>query len=256
MKCSRCGHINGDLPRVVDKGRRDLAEILLAKGADVNKLDNLCDKTALMLAILHKNADIAELLLANKADVEAADPYGMTSLCFAVWWRKKDFVALLLAHRANVHTRNKFRWTPLHFAAENYRGEENADRDIAALLIAHGADVNARNELGRTPLHFAATGGRKEIAALLLSHGASVNVRANDGRTPLDIAAAEPHDQEMVDLLLTHGADSTLPNQGDRDEDYFYYKGNWVARSVLDAEGIPHSKQGKSLEELRRSGSV
>jgi hypothetical protein len=39
-------------------------------------------------------------------------------------------------------------------------------------------------------------------------------------------------------------------------EDFFYYKGCWVPRSWLDAQGIPHSEKGKTEDELRKSGQI
>ena len=49
-----------------------------------------------------------------------------------------------------------------------------------------------------------------EMAAALLAHGANVNHVAASGETPLWIAAQQGH-AKLVELLLEHGADPTIP---------------------------------------------
>jgi ankyrin repeat protein len=74
--------------------------------------------------------------------------------------------------------------------------------------IAAGADVNA-NDDGVTPLHYAAGAGRKEIVELLITEGADVNAKLvsdgpHKGKTPLNAANEENH-AEITDLLRKHG---------------------------------------------------
>ena len=74
--------------------------------------------------------------------------------------------------------------------------------------LAAGTDVNARHKSGGlTPLHFAAYYGHEEIVELLITKGANVNAKANDGRTPIDWAITQDN-TETADLLRKHGAKS------------------------------------------------
>ncbi|MCX3064669.1 ankyrin repeat domain-containing protein [Wolbachia endosymbiont of Drosophila pseudotakahashii] len=86
--------------------------------------------------------------------------------------------------------------TPLHYAV--FHG----NLEITEYLIEKGADVNARNRNSDTPLHHAVLMGKVDIAKILLKHNANVNARNNWGMTVLGYAA----DQELVELLLAHGA--------------------------------------------------
>jgi ankyrin repeat protein len=101
-------------------------------------------------------------------------------------------IALLKEDPDLISSKDKFGNTPLHIAALH---DQPA---IAALLIANGADVNARN----TPL------GREVIASSYLSQKADrdFNQKAY-GETPLTLALLSYHHKEMIELLLTHGAD-------------------------------------------------
>ena len=83
--------------------------------------------------------------------------------------------------------------------------------DTAEYLIKAGAPINspARNELKATPIHSAAAGGHEKIVILLLKHGADANVREQGGFTPLH-AAAQNGNVEIIRALLMGGADLTI----------------------------------------------
>lgn len=98
-------------------------------------------------------------------------------------------IALLNQNPDLVSSRDKLGNTPLHIAALH---DQPA---IAALLIANGADVNAHN----TPL------GHEVIASSYLSK--KFDNQTAYGETPLTLALLSYHHKEMIELLLTHGAD-------------------------------------------------
>jgi ankyrin repeat protein len=172
---------------------KDIAELLLTKGADVNAKDTEGGTTPLHKAVHHGHKDVAELLLAKGADVNARDVSGVTPLHISA---TKDIAELLLAKGADVHARDTGSNTPLDYSAT---------KDIAELLLATGADVHAREKDRIYPLHRAALWGNKDVVELLLAHGADVNARAN-GQTPLHVAAASGR-KDVAELLLATGAD-------------------------------------------------
>ena len=66
-------------------GHTEVAELLLAKGADVNaKADGQGGATPLLAAAFNGWRDTAELLLAKGADINAKDLHGSTPLFMAV----------------------------------------------------------------------------------------------------------------------------------------------------------------------------
>ncbi len=85
-------------------GHKDIVELLLEKGADVNRCD-WKDETALMGAAWSGHKDIAELLLEKGADVNA-DNSGWTTLMYAAVNRYIDIVELLLENGADINTQN------------------------------------------------------------------------------------------------------------------------------------------------------
>jgi cytohesin len=144
--------------------------------------------------------DVVELLIGKGADVNAKNKDGMTPLHWAAIHHHEDIMESLLAKGADVDPRNLAGWTPLGYAVEP------RDYDIAKLLLAHGASVNARHidSLFQTPLHEAADMGSYEIVKLLLANKADVNLRDINGFTPLSLAVHNSH-KDVAELLRQHG---------------------------------------------------
>lgn len=83
----------------------------------------------------------------------------------------------------------------------------------AQQLLVEGADVNESSDRFGSALHTAVLAERHTMAAMLLSEGASVHVRTQHWRYPLDIAALTNRDNEMMELLLSHGANPLTKRQ-------------------------------------------
>lgn len=103
-------------------------------------------------------------------------------------------------------------FTPLHLAA--FFGGGPAVR----LLLAAGApaDADQENPARVRPLHSAVAARDHDAAAALLDAGADPDAAQQGGFTPL-LAAAHHDDAEMAELLLHHGADTTLAADDGRD---------------------------------------
>jgi ankyrin repeat protein len=170
----------------------DLAELLIANGADIN--------TPLIRAARFNNKVLAELLIAKGANINTRDEDGDTPLHATIGLMEcREVAELLIAKGADINAKNNDGYTPL------LRAASFGHKEIAKLLITKGAEVEARNKFGYTPLHEAAGTGQTEIAGLLIAKGADVNAKNNDGKTPLDLAVQKDH-KDVADLLRKHGA--------------------------------------------------
>lgn len=98
------------------------------------------------------------------------------------------------------------RWTPLKEAARD------GDADRVRQLLAAGASANGELDHGLAPLHWASMQGHKEVVELLLTHGADLHLDRMDAHcvavgTPLHCAAFMGH-LDIVKLLIARGADA------------------------------------------------
>ncbi len=182
--------------------QKQMVLLLIDNGVDVNVKEQCF--SPLHCAAQQGHAEIAELLIAKGANPNAIDMMGETPLHTAVLGGHKDVVMVLLAGGANVNAINRMERTPLHFAArEGYL-------DVVEVLLAQGADINAKDKSpSRTPLHYAAQQDHKDVAELLLVQGADVNARDLLSRTPLYWASTRVSKEgvckDVVELLREHG---------------------------------------------------
>jgi ankyrin repeat protein len=174
-----------------------------------------------MVASRSGNAEIAEQLLAKGANVNARASRNQTALMWAVSQKHANVVKVLLAHGADIKARTDV-WSQMmavspHGVPEYNReiphGGETAfmfaarvgDLSSATLLIAAGADVNDTDAWGVSALVLAAHSGFRELAENLLEHGADPNATAA-GFSALHIAIMR-RDERLAGALLARGAD-------------------------------------------------
>ena len=119
------------------KGLKDIAKLLLQKGADVNVKDDAGD-TPLHTAAAYGQRELVKFLLSNKANVNAESKYGGTPLHRAALMGHKEVASVLLDNHANVNARNARGQTPLNVALANADGEVKGRADVAELLRKRG----------------------------------------------------------------------------------------------------------------------
>ena len=196
-------HGNTLLHRAVRGGNKELVELLVANGAEMNP-KNKSGYTPLSYIgwpthyQTENHREIAKFLIANGADVRGCK--GFLHRMLIVGWH--DVAILAIDNGIDVNIKDQDGYTPLHFANNI---EDNIE--FTKLLIAMGANVNAKNKDGITPLHevVRTRNGRKDIVELLIANGADVKSKDKKGQTPLSWAVKYGND-ETAELLRKHGA--------------------------------------------------
>ncbi|WP_264336309.1 MULTISPECIES: ankyrin repeat domain-containing protein [unclassified Wolbachia] len=144
------GKYNNPLGMAISRGRMELAEYLIDKGADINRQDNI-GRT-----FLHKAAEGGNLAA----------------------------VKFLVEKGARLDVLDEWNDTPLHLAANVEVNKGHTE--VVDYLIKNGADINLTHNY--TPIHLAITRGNLDMVKCLIDNGADLYIkRACDG-TPLTYA--------------------------------------------------------------------
>ncbi len=77
-------------------------------------------------------------------------------------------------------------------------------------MISSGLNLDLKDESGLTALHYAVESGKLETVKLLLENKANPNIGDNDMVTPYNIAKSYSGLEDIVELLLKHGADPKI----------------------------------------------
>jgi uncharacterized protein len=197
-------------------GDPEIVRLLLEHGAEVeHRQSRRPEARAMHVAARHGHVEAMRVLLEAGAMIDQQSAAG-TPLMLAAGSGRAEAVQLLLERGAQMEvpvTRLQDErgnaLTPLARAAElGYH-------EIVKLLLAEGGEP-VRQSSG-LPLAVAISRGDVEMLRLLLEAGADPQDVSAGGRTALALAAtlqAGPSQaQQMIDLLLSHGAD---PNRGGR----------------------------------------
>jgi ankyrin repeat protein len=117
----------------------------------------------LQLAAFFGRREAAELLLARGGDVQsvARNNFKVTALHAALAGPAPDIARSLIAAGADVNAQQQDGVTPLHEAAAN------GQLELVQLLLERGADVSAQDGKGRSAVDFAREGGHTAIVDLL-----------------------------------------------------------------------------------------
>ena len=214
------------LAQAVKESRKEIAELLIAKGADVNGMD-AGERTILHQVLLQFSAfvktptsvhvEMIELLIANRANVNAISGYGTGQTPLGLLNKFKINGEFPEGTDSNVFKIEKLlrdkggktgEELSIHMAARK------GDLEAVKRHLADGINVNAKDPhrrllgelLQSTPMHIAARIDHKEIVELLIANGADVNAEEKMGGTPLHYAATTAQ-KEIVELLIENGAD-------------------------------------------------
>jgi serine/threonine-protein phosphatase 6 regulatory ankyrin repeat subunit A len=224
------------------EGNRELVNLLVSHGADVNSLDR-DGETSLHKASARGNLDVVKFLIIHGAEIDIKANDGTTPLYLAAYYEKKDVALLLLDYGAAISPDISLMLGDFQFVSQYLQqgGDPNSklikdgnnapswlyqavgarakNPQLVKVLLTYGAKVNEKIGTEQsTALHIASTIGSRgtfapsrDIAKLLIEYGADINARDREEQTPLHWAALVGN-QDVVELLIEAGADVNAKN--------------------------------------------
>jgi ankyrin repeat protein len=155
-------NISTPLHLAAQYGHKEIAELLIAKGFDMQAQDD-DNCTPLHIAARYGHKEVAELLVVKRANLNAKNWEGNTPLHIAAKYGHKEIIELLINNKVNLNARNGAGKTPLYLLID-YVNNHTA---LANLLIDNGADPFAGNMYGVTPHKIGLDNNNNYIGSLL-----------------------------------------------------------------------------------------
>ncbi|XP_048342902.1 NF-kappa-B inhibitor alpha [Sphaerodactylus townsendi] len=215
--------------------------------------------TFLHLAIIHEEKALSLEIIhqtgCDKAFLNFQNKLGQTPLHLAMITDQPEIAEALLKAGCNPEIRDFRGNTPLHITCEqgSLRGvgvltQYSPQHHLSSLL-------HFRNYSGHTCLHLASVQGYLAIVECLLSLGVDVDAKEPcNGRTALHLAV-DLQNEELVSLLLKHGADANkVTYQGYSPYQLTWGRNNSVIQeqlkpfTTLDLQMLPESEDEDSCE--------
>jgi ankyrin repeat protein len=243
-----------------DRGYAEMERLLEAKEASLHGASPRGNPVA--AAIRERDLSRVRSLVDESPDLlHAGDERGSQPIHWAVMTRQLEIIDELLERGADVNARRQDGARPIHLSNGDYhyRGWRDVPPEVTttraevlAHLVARGAEVD---------ICTAAHMGDLSRVRELLDRDPSLANRVSDwgsyylgGGAPLWNAAARGH-MEIVKLLLEHGADPNLPEEGmaphGRALYAAVYNGHFeIAKLLLECGAYPNPEVESSADAL------
>jgi len=221
------------LHRAIENGLKDMAQLLITRGADQNRGYGSDRMTPIILAAKRGHSQIVFLLAKHGADLSLKDRWGNSALMALAKSGEGLVIEELLRRGANPNDGNNRGKTPLsratkykntgairvllqHGALLKGAGDKlmkmavrKGDPTMVALMLKKGLDPNSRDRYGQTLLMSAANVGHSGILIMLIDHGAKIDAMDKEGNTALHWGIIRKR-KNVVPILLAKGAKVNL----------------------------------------------
>ncbi|HET9281842.1 MAG TPA: ankyrin repeat domain-containing protein [Candidatus Angelobacter sp.] len=198
-----------------EKNYRELAELLVAGGANINA-EVTWGMTPLQWAANMGSRDVAGVLLAHGArpqlNMWCAAGLGMLDVVQSFWDSPNTLKPGAGQMRSRDLGNGKWGKAP---PPEDYKdlvseafyiASRNGHVEVARFLLEKGADINCRGFFGAPGLHWAAINGHKQMVEFLIANGADLALRDTQFNSTAAGWALEGKQEEIAELLLRQGA--------------------------------------------------
>ncbi|KAG8533919.1 uncharacterized protein KY384_001660 [Bacidia gigantensis] len=171
-----------ELLQHVQGGSIEHVEALIADNASLEEIDDKYGRTPLLHATYKGRKDVVDLLLRKGADLQAQDNQQSTALHLAIRRPSAHGIVPALIDADNrfqrdsreeferlVNIGDKIGRTPLHECVRLAASTETTI-DVTKLLLAESPDINALDDQGLPPAFYALDSRKVDIVDLLLAH--------------------------------------------------------------------------------------
>lgn len=214
-------------------GKKDVAEFLLANGADIWKeYDNGLTPFMTVVSLAAEQPEMLELFENKLKDINETGYKGETLLMmFAAAGDYENFERVV-NKGGNIWQKDNDGKTLLMYAAEG------GNQRVIDYLIFKGDNLAARDKFGRNVLTFAAQAGKADAVKYLADRGVDISAEDDTGKAVI-MYAAEKGYSDVVNVLVNMGESASRADKDGRTVLMYAVKGgNLAAVETLLMKGV------------------
>lgn len=188
----------------------DIINYFLNLNANVNAKDK-DGNTPFLNAARSNSLEVLKALSQNVENFNLINNNGQTALARAVQGNHTDVVSFLIEKGSDVTVKDKFGNSLAYYLLNSFRSENTSSFESKLeLLLDKGLELNQLQAKGNTLIHLAVEKNNLSLVKRLVSFGIDVNHKNNDGLTALHLAAMKAKDPNILNYLISIGADKHI----------------------------------------------
>ncbi len=192
-----------------------LLKFFIDKGVAVDLQDN-SGNSPFMNAANSNDLSVIDFLSQYVNSMNTKDENGNTALTKAVNKNSPEVVEFLLSKNADVEVVDAEGNTLEYYLLNTFKAHNNIDFEAKLRLLKdEGLVMGQTQHGGNTPLHIAAQENNLELLKRWEEFNIDINAKNNSGYSVLQIAAMKAHSSDILQYLISKGADKTVKTDFD-----------------------------------------
>ncbi|MEM6841772.1 MAG: ankyrin repeat domain-containing protein [Bacteroidota bacterium] len=186
-----------------------LIQFFMDEGVSMNQLDH--EGNLAIYNAVGEDMDKLQLCLDHTHNINHTNKEGNTVLTRSIRWRSKVSFDMLLANGANAKIIDQEGNNLLYHAFDAYRQSSEATSEhIIGTLKELGVKGDGQFSNGNTLAHVAIEKQSPFLLKKAVALGVDINVKNDLHLSPLHLAAMKATNDELLTILIEHGADRNL----------------------------------------------
>lgn len=194
------------------RGNKDIATFnyFLNKGVNPNQVDEN-GNTPLLIAASRNTLDIVQLLSEKTTNINHTNKKGHSALTYAVEYNSEAIVDYLIKNKADIHVKDNKENSLAYYLVKSYHPKKSEDfNKKMQLLVNNGLKLTQLQADKNNLFHIAIEKNSVDLLQKINTLKLDINAKNSDGLTPLHLAVMQANNTDVINYLLSIGADKSI----------------------------------------------
>ncbi len=199
------------------RGNKDIATFnyFLNKGVNPNQVDEN-GNTPLLITASRNTLEIVQLLSEKTTNINHTNEKGHSALTYAVEQNSEAIVDYLIKNKADIHVKDNKENSLAYYLVKSYHPKKSEDFNKKMQLLANNGLKLTQLQADKNNLfHIAVEKNSVDLLQKINTLKLDINAKNSDGLTPLHLAVMQANNTDVINYLLSIGADKSITTDFD-----------------------------------------